>query len=289
MLDSAMARAAAAQRDKRNGQVGLFGDVQEQHHSDTFAPDELVGDTEDFPREELLAMERDLLGLYVSDHPLNHVREALERSISVTSDEIQELGDAQECVIGGLITELKYHTTKKSGERMAFLKIEDLTGPIAVTIFPSVFKQSAGMLEKDKIIVVKGKASHRERLVNSKSDNDEEKSYQVEIVAESVSELKDATPANGTVRVIIPEIDVPPPLDLGEVQAIHIRLAPDLRPYLPDLKDLIDEHPGDLPVVIHVPDNSGYAKVCTGCSASNSPQLLTAVSDLVGATGVWTE
>jgi len=284
LLDNAMARAAAIYRDRMNGQEALFGGPTEKVFTSAAPVEEYGEDVEDFSRDELLAMERELLGLYVSDHPLKHVREILERKVSVTSDQIHELSDEQECIVGGLITDIRYHTTKKSGDRMAFIKIEDLAGPISVTVFPSVFKQCESELVVDQVVLVKGKASHRERLGKS-NGGDDEKSYQVEVLAESVTKLTN----NGDIQKIEPKPEEEPVSEMIKTSAIHIRLNPKLRSVMSDLKVAMVEHPGDCKVYIHVANNGSSAKIKTDCYVAPSPQLMSAICEIVGPSAVWTE
>jgi len=314
MLDEAMARATAAHRDKRNGQAGLFaGSVDRVHEMDP----RKYADIEEFPREELLATEKDLLGLYVSDHPLTGVRAVLEREVTVTADQLQELSDAQECVVGGVIADLRYHMTKKSNERMAFVRIEDLTGPISVTVFPSVFRQCAEQLLKDRVVIVRGKASHRERIGRGAAA-DEERGYQVEVVAESLKPLSEVMgdgswvmengaggrgPGVGGHEAEAVKSHAPcpmthdPPGPAPDTRhptpapgsAVHIRISPALRAALGDLRAAIDEHPGELPVFIHVPNGGHVARVHTVCCVAPSEQFLSAVRGIVGPEGVWVE
>jgi DNA polymerase-3 subunit alpha len=293
LLEGAMSRATAVHRDKLNGQAALFGGLQEDHSHEATVPEKYEG-IEDYSREELLAMERDLLGLYVSDHPLQHFREALESRVSVTSDKLPELSDGQECIIGGLITDVRYHHTKKSGDKMAFIKIEDLTGQISVTVFPSVFKTCSDQLVVDRIVIINGKASHRERMGRS-NGSDDGGSYQVEVVAEDVSELKNGNGARPSARIVeLPTVEIGEPrsvVDDSRASAIHIRINYDLRPFLPDLRAIVNEHPGELQVYIHVPNNGSgeLSKVCTGCCVAPSPQFFAAVTNIVGPQAVWTE
>ena len=298
MLEEAMARASAVHRDKRNGQAALFGGHDRPHEMDL----RKYAHVEEFGREELLAMERDLLGLYISDHPLNGVRESLERETTVTADQLQELLDETECVVGGIIADLRYHITKRSNERMAFIRIEDLAGSISVTVFPSVFKQCAEQLVKDRVILVKGKASHRGRFGGG--NGDEEKSYQVEVVAESISEINGArgqVPGDtgcqspGASRQIeeqsLTDTQQPTPNNRQPtpISAVHIRLTPEQRKYLGDLKTAIGEHPGELPVLIHIPNGGDVAKVHTECCVAASEQFLAVVRGIVGAEAAWVE
>jgi DNA polymerase-3 subunit alpha len=299
MLEEAMALAAAIHRDKVNGQAALFGGPQEQTHHDLDL--RKYAHIEDYTREELLVLERDLLGLYVSDHPLKHVREALEEYVSVTSDQLQELGDEEECVIGGLLTDVRYHTTKKTGNKMAFIKLEDVTGPISVTVFPKVFEVCSEHLVKDKIVIINGKASHRERF-GGKSSGDEEKSYQVEVLADSVKPLPNGK-GNGNGKRLKkkePEEPVQPveestesgfaaEPDVYTSSEVHIRVLPEMRHALPDLKAAIERYPGELPVYMHIPNGDEDARVCTSCCVAPSDEFLAAVRGIVGPDRVWLE
>ncbi len=307
MLDEAMSIATAINRDKLNGQAALFGgshDDEDHSHAMDASKYENVPE---FHNDELLAMEKDLLGLFVSDHPLMHVREQLERRVSVTSERLQELADEQDCVVGGLICEVKHHLTKRNQDKMAFVRIEDLTGTISVTIFPKVFKEFGQTLEADRIVIIRGKASHRERMGGKSSGDDEERSYTVEVLADSISVLKNGykpAPLEETAQPQIASWGVPttafsaesvrPITAAGSSMAhtaseVHIRLSEELRNRLPGLRSAISSHPGQLPVYIHVPDRGDTAKVCTGCCVAPSPQFLAAIRDLVGAERVWTE
>lgn len=283
MLDDAMSLGAAAQRDKQSGQEALFGSDNEEHVK--IVDTRKYAHIQEFSRDELLAMEKDLLGLYVSDHPLKHVRDLLERKISITSDKLQELSDGQECTIGGLITDVRHHTTKKSGDRMAFIKVEDIAGPMSVTVFPSVFKQCVDELIADRIILVRGKASHRERIGRANNNSDEDKSYQVEVVAESVTPLKNGNGSQPIAEAIQPEPEAMEPV----ASAVHIRIQPELRGLLPKLKAAFGDHPGESLVYIHIPDNGDTTKIITECCVAPSSQFFAAVRDIVGAERVWTE
>jgi len=264
MLDEAMAHAAKAQRDKKSGQTGLFGDAPEAVQSPNLKAFEAVAN---IPRQELLAMEKDLLGLYISDHPLTHVRDWLENQVTVTSEQLQELDDERECVVGGIITTVRYHTTKRKNEQMAFVTIEDLFGKISVTVFPSVFKTCSEILSQDRIVIIKGKVSRRDRI-----GQDEDKPALAEVICESIKPLNDteaATSGNGG-------RDTP-------TSAVHIRLKNTSSAHLELLKQVFHRHPGEAEVMLHV--QSGDAtkkKICTEIHVNVSDQFLSDVHELVG-------
>jgi DNA polymerase-3 subunit alpha len=110
--------------------------------------------------QEKLSWEKELLGLYISGHPLDRFREKLEKR-DVNIAKIKEKSkQGQEIVIGGLIDELREVTTKNN-ERMLFLKISDLTGSIETVVFPRTLSTYREILKPDACIALSGKVSKR--------------------------------------------------------------------------------------------------------------------------------
>ena len=110
--------------------------------------------------QDKLAWEKELLGLYISGHPLEKHREKLEKSgttIKIISD---ELNDGMNAIVAGIIEEHKIVITKKN-EHMAFLKVADFTGSIEVVIFPRTFTEVKDLLGPDKLVAIKGRFSRR--------------------------------------------------------------------------------------------------------------------------------
>jgi DNA polymerase-3 subunit alpha len=90
----------------------------------------------DFPRGEVLAMEKELLGLYLSEHPVRHFEPILRRKHrALALSGLKETQNGQQVVIGGMVTSVRTHYTKK-GEPMLFVTLEDTSGAISVTCFP---------------------------------------------------------------------------------------------------------------------------------------------------------
>ena len=112
------------------------------------------------PQAEKLLWEKELLGLYISGHPLDRLREKLEgRSINIKRIK-DEFGNGMEITIAGIIQAVRPVVTKKN-DRMAFLQVEDLTGRIEVVAFPKLFEKSADILVADQCIALSGKISLR--------------------------------------------------------------------------------------------------------------------------------
>ena len=111
-------------------------------------------------RREQLNWERDLIGLYVSDHPLNPVMEVIRENITHTASELSEAEEGQMVRVAGLITRIRPHTTKR-GDAMAFATIEDFQGEIDLVIFPRTFAKYQQIIQWDNIVLVDGKVDNR--------------------------------------------------------------------------------------------------------------------------------
>jgi len=146
--------------NKQNeNQVSLFGGMAEIK-----APEFKMKDAEKATQAEKLLWEKELLGLYISGHPLERIREKLEsRNINIKKikeDKENSLGNGMPVTIAGIIESARQVVTKNN-ERMVFLKIADLTGSIEAVCFPSIFKESIDILVPEKCIALSGKVSLR--------------------------------------------------------------------------------------------------------------------------------
>lgn len=110
----------------------------------------------DISRREQLNWERDLIGLYVSDHPLRPVMDIIQKNITHSAGELDEVEKNERVRVAGLITRIRPHTTKK-GDPMAFATIEDFQGNIELVIFPRVYAKFHEILQWDNIVMVDGR------------------------------------------------------------------------------------------------------------------------------------
>jgi DNA polymerase-3 subunit alpha len=141
--------------NKISNQVSLFGDMPELLGSGyTLKPAEPAAP------KDMLQWEKELLGLYVSGHPLNDYREKIEKS-GITIKKIkEELNRDMPITFAGIIEEVKVVITKNN-DRMAFMRVADFTGAVEAVVFPKVFKEFGDKLVVDSILAVKGKVSER--------------------------------------------------------------------------------------------------------------------------------
>jgi DNA polymerase-3 subunit alpha len=233
-LEDAIARAESARRDRESGQVSLFGEevVSEAN----------LRPAEPMPDEEKLRQEKELLGLYLSDHPLRRIAAELARLTDASAVEItSELQDT-EVRVGGLVREVRRVVTRK-GQIMAYAQLEDLTGPIDVILFPRVYEQYRQLFELEKVLVIQGKVDARaggSRAANGAPapDPEEEAADVVEsasIVADLVWLWDDPECAPVDRREVV-HLDVP----AGDEQTLDKVLA------------VLARHPGQAPVFLHV-------------------------------------
>lgn len=140
---------------KATNQISLFGDMPELLGANfTLKP------AEPALEKDRLAWEKELLGLFVSGHPLNAHREKIEKSgISIKRIK-EELGKDMPITFAAIIEEVKVVITKNN-DRMAFLRLADFTGTVEAVVFPKVFKEFGDKLVVDAIVAVKGKVSER--------------------------------------------------------------------------------------------------------------------------------
>jgi len=269
ILDDALQNASKAQRDKRSGQVSLsdmFGDDD----SGSAAPEQLAIPTvPEYPRDQLLGFERELLGLYISDHPLQSFLAQAEKSGATRVADLPEIQDRAEITLLGIITSIKPFTSKKSGEPMAFFNLEDMTGTVSCTMFPKVFENHGQNLEKDKIVLLRGKASHRERV-----RDDEEGGHIVEVLADAVIPL-----AGGAANNNAP-------------QSIFIQIDPAHRDRLRSVHQTLEHHRGNggaLPIFLRVPDGKRLHVVKTDLLAEYNEPFRIALERLLGRHSVWVE
>ncbi len=154
-LDDAMAAAQAEQRDRSSGQTALFGGEAEPGALEKPLP----AATEAPPRERL-RWEKELIGLYLSDHPLAALAQQLDRYVSAYSGDLGEEMDQQRVVIGGVVTGMRRVVTKAKAT-MGVATLEDLQGTLEVIVFPKTFEVTGEVWQEDAILLVAGRVDHK--------------------------------------------------------------------------------------------------------------------------------
>lgn len=164
VLDTALEEANAVQRRRRSGQTSLFELAAGDEATPREAMELPLPSIPELPQKELLKMERELTGFYITAHPLTRHQHAIARFSTASSATLMESRDGQEVKLCGVIAGVKPVTTKK-GDRMAYLQLEDLQGTVEIIVFPDLFKTSEDFLKPDQVIHVTGTVDQREKGV----------------------------------------------------------------------------------------------------------------------------
>ena len=152
-IEAALSRGQRAHGDRIMGQDSLFGDDHPLEHPP-------IG-TEEYDKQELLRMEKETLGVYVSEHPLHAVRDQLRLKTDAGLAELERRRDGEVVTVGGIVSAVKALTTKK-GEPMVFLRLDDVTGSAEVVVFNSVYAAARELCVTDRILIVKGRVDHKQ-------------------------------------------------------------------------------------------------------------------------------
>ncbi|MEI8002272.1 MAG: DNA polymerase III subunit alpha [Actinomycetes bacterium] len=215
-FESIVDQTVARRRERDAGIMSLFGEGGD----DPVAGDFLrtaIADRE-FPKSVRLAFEKEMLGLYVSDHPLMGAQAALRRHTDVSVSELREGREGEMRTVGGIVTVLNRKYTKR-GDLMATFTLEDLTAGVEVMVFPKTMAEHGHALEDDAVVVVRGRLDQRDDVAK--------------LIAMEVSR---------------------PELVLDGAPPVRLRIrSGGLSPTrAAALKRIVAEHPGDSEVFVHL-------------------------------------
>ncbi len=276
-MEQAMDFVSDILEDKRKGQGDLFGDLDEE---DKVSVDFKFKIIDDMPHMELLNMERECIGCYVSGHPLDEYRKAIERAVTLKSSTMAEraaeekaakdaltasgakywqMRDAGKSFIAlGMVTELHPIRTKK-GDEMAFCKLSDFDGNIDCTFFPKTWEQLKLQIEDAGIYAFKGK-------IDTSRD---------------------------TPSFIVDSIEDAQQLENHAAQSVHIKLNPNFNSEasIMKLKDFLFDKTGNCSVYFHIDTgkNPYIVKANEQIQMTASPEALKELKDIDFVKEVWTE
>jgi len=162
IVDRIIGLSASYHQAQDAGQLSMFSDATGVH----LAADETIlppaDRVPDIPRKEILAWERELVGIYVSEHPLTQVMTRLDDILSGSVGTLGEETSGQQVTVVGMIERVYRHTTKK-GNEMAFVTLEDMQGSCDVVVFPSVWSETKDVWQPEQIVVVNGRVDTSRR------------------------------------------------------------------------------------------------------------------------------
>ncbi len=212
ILEDIIAQGHSVQREREQGQISMFS-LMEDSVQEELLTDNLT-DIEPFTDKERLSLEKEMLGLYISGHPLEPYRLILENMPNLTPcAELSGAGDNHHVKVGGILVAVRNFYTKKN-KQMAFVKLEDLTGSVELVIFPDLFENHNDYLKEDNLLLVEGRTDLKEEedvkiLAESIKPLNREKKYYRLIISEEhdstvLQSLKDTLVAeNGEIPVCL--------------------------------------------------------------------------------------
>ena len=153
-----------AKKNNIEGQLNLFDMGNNIDNINSMS--DVLPDIDEFPENKILAMEKEVLGIYVSGHPLSAYEEILKRKTSCSSrdfmvdtrDYENPLKDNQSVIIGGLISAISIKYTKNN-KQMAFLSIEDMHGIVEAIVFPNVYEKFSHLITEENVIIIEGRVN----------------------------------------------------------------------------------------------------------------------------------
>lgn len=159
ICEEAFSMAQAIQKSKNSNQISLFDMIENNHIS---AYDVLtIPNIEEYGKDEILAFEKELLGVYVSGHPLEDYLSELKTQTSHTLETLTEKLHNKKVIVGGLLRQVKYQTTKK-GDMMATCQLEDLSHTIDMLVFPKNLQKLQPSLSDGSIVLIEGRYSEQD-------------------------------------------------------------------------------------------------------------------------------
>ncbi len=230
------------------GQDHLFADVatETKQIQDTFPQ------MAEYPRQELLSFEKELLGLYLTEHPMAKALQAVSAQASKQIGELdQEIHANHIFTFGGVITKLRVVKTKKSNADMAFGTLEDESGSIEFVAFPKAYEEFNNLLRVDNVVLLKAKVDLREEELN----------LMVEKVSAPNESLLDHEAASHHRQVFIPRKTT--------------------KETLQALGTLLKGHPGDESVVVLIPNGGEPQRMLLPYGVAWSEQLEAKIKELL--------
>jgi DNA polymerase-3 subunit alpha len=154
-LEAILESSSRTQKDKAKGQLSFFdtGFADNAFHKASSANTPSV---REWPEHQLLAFEKEMLGFYVSGHPLARYAKQLRRFASTSTSQLVMHQDEEEIKIVGLIAKIKNTITRAKQEKMAILKLEDLEGSVEVLVFPRSYQKVSRYIQPNSVVLVRG-------------------------------------------------------------------------------------------------------------------------------------
>jgi DNA polymerase III subunit alpha len=268
VLEQAQAAGQKAQLDAQIGQGSIFelgpAEPASGAASAFAAPQHPPIPADEFDQAELLAIEKEAIGLFISAHPLKEVREALRAAVDAPLASLPDRKDGDWVTAGGIITAAKKIRTKK-GDPMMFATLDDLEGSIEVLIFGKALAEYEGALGVDEVVLVRGRVDHGDKgtsLIAQTVDPFQPTAEEVEAAREAAA------------------------LEPTEPQALTVLLDATTLPssIIDELKHVFGNHAGDCEVVLAIQTSAGprTLRLGEGYRVKETPSLRAELQSILG-------
>ncbi len=278
-LPDCLAQAQRSARDARIGQADLFGEA-------SIDIDPELPEAPDLPRDQIMAYEKELLGIYLTDHPLKRYEQQFRNSGATNIVDIGSYPHDSVIHVAGLIASIRQITTVTQ-KQMAVLVLEDMTASINAVLLPQNYEKCRAMLRDNSLVLVKAKVRYRTETVNGTSPSPHSDT-------EDPAETQEPHETHGQAELIIESME---PLGHGRapssddqtatVTSVHIRLTDHERDILPTLRSIIECYPGSGKLILHVTEGDKEAHILSRLGVDLSGGLHNDLKQLLGPNRAW--
>jgi len=273
-VDACADAGQRAAREAQSGQFGLFDDAGATQASFAdLCPKRLA----EFPKRQLLEMEREMLGVYLSDSPLSEVRDTMKQHASHRITQLNGMESGVQISIAGLVSSSRKIITRFKTP-MVFLQFEDETGTTEVTIRPATYDKCAALLQDGALLLVRGRTEIRQARRDPEDEGVDMPQEQVKVTAEEILCLQSLAAAkNGKAKLRLP--------------GVHIRVQMFQSDFMPQLRDILLRHRGDQEVYLHLvsPQGETVMHLAETFNVRDTSDLKTGVRRLLGQEAIWEE
>jgi DNA polymerase-3 subunit alpha len=247
-----------SKRNNIEGQLNIF-ELDSTSAEDVYRDE--FPDIDEYDTLYKLSKEKEVIGIYVSGHPLDRYANELKRHISNTTHDLpvsdedytnpNKLKDGDKVIMGGIITATTVKYTK-NGKQMAFFTIEDITGSVEILVFPNTYEEVRSVLSEEEIVLVTGRASISE-------------DQPPKLIAERVTRFADITASSHTLWIKLPD---------------NSSLTPS------DIQSVLSKYKGQSPVILYLESTKQKLAAGRGSYVNITDQLLEELKGLVGEKSV---
>jgi DNA polymerase-3 subunit alpha len=237
------------------GQLSLFEENSDIMQDCGYSNE--LPDVKNFSKNILISMEKEMLGVYITGHPLEDYASKINKIETVTTEDIldeehnENIYDGMRVTLAGIISDKKTLVTKKNN-LMAFIQLEDLVGSIEVIVFPNIYERHKDLIDEDSIVVIKG-------TINCKEDE------AAKILADQIFPLEGYSEES-----------------LNTAIKLKIPIVMDEEAVLREIKDILLKHPGDTPVLIYLESARKCLKAETSLWVRPSNEFFRALEEVLG-------